>query len=348
MNIYVSGENGFIASNLIYLLSFHSIISAQTLTGYLENDKLVSIYTNKYKNSAEIDFVNTPYENLKKFIQKKNIDLIIHNGAMVGSDVCSMDPEGCIKTNVFGTYQLAKIAKELNIPIIYIGTTVIYDTQKCQDRFITEESPIFPRTLYATTKYEGELIIKAFCKESKYCIIRPLFCYGGKGDMNSLIAKTLYNGYIRKKDFTMFLDLFKFKDYIWVSDFCEAILQIIRSRSWEFNTDFNISRMEPKSTYEIIGICDRVSGYRFSDYISWSKDQDYLGNHLLSNEKFMKFHPEWKTHVNIEAGVRNINNFYCNSKTKNQDIDYNPFSYYDSENYKIDVIKENYNFRGNN
>jgi len=336
---FLTGEKGFIAKNLIKISRDRINFINEEVAG--AGDFLFCNFCNNGK--GEFDFTNA----LGMSVLKKELigkcDVIIHNGATVGTDVCGLHSKEAVLNNVYGTYNVALIAKELNIPVIYIGTTVIYDTQKIQNDWITEESPIFPRTLYATTKYEGELIIRAYCHESRYCILRPLFCYGGEGDMNSLVAKSIFNDVKgRKKPFKIFLDKTKIKDYMHVDDFCEAI-----TIAAEFphinasNDDFNISADNPIITYQIVDEI-RKNGIE-TDYIQWVPETDYLGNHRVSCLKFKNItHGDWYAKVTLAEGIKRVKD----SIVKAESADYNPFRHLDSiEKNNID-IETHYNFRG--
>jgi len=342
--VFLTGEKGFIARNLIRL-------SAGKLE-FIENSNTPGPMLNT-TDKGEIDFVSNCTNSLKSKLEEQGCNLIIHNGASVGTDVCALNPKEAVLNNVYGTFNIAKVAKELNIPVIYISTTVIYDTQEVQHDWIEEDSPISPRTLYATTKYEGELIVRAYCQESKYCILRPLFCYGGKGDMNSLIAKTAFNHYSRRRlPFKIFLNPDKIKDYMHVNDFCEAIIMVAENQYiLDWNTDFNISANDPIPTSEIVKIMDTFS--LNTNYIKWVPETDYLGNHRVDNRKFkIATGNKWQPKIGLEEGI----NMVCEDlerifnkylyKDRNYRYPYDPFKYLDKiQDEEID-IETHYNFKG--
>lgn len=333
---FLTGERGFIAKNLIK-------VARDRLSFINDNISYNSILNRNGK--GEIDFVSSRAQFLEEELRKQECDIIIHNGAVVGTDVCGLHPKGAIINNVYGTYNIATIAKKLNIPIVYIGTTVIYDTQEVQHDWIEEDSPIFPRTLYATTKYEGELIIRAYCQDSRYCILRPLFCYGGEGDMNSLIAKTIFNWYRRKRGFKIFLDPSKIKDYMHVDDFCETIvIAAVNDYILDFNTDFNISADDPIKTTEIVKQIEKVGVD--TSYIKWVPETDYLGNHRVNNSKFKIVTSRvgrWYPKVDLMSGIISVQDSIL---ALDKDSSYNPFEHLDDiEQQNID-IETHYNFKG--
>jgi len=338
MRAFLTGEKGFIAKNLIRV--------AGNRIAFLNNEMN---QPNEFcsNGKGEIDFTSPlGMHVLKTELKAFGCNVIIHNGATVGTDVCGLNPRDAVTNNVYGTYNIATLAKELNIPVVYIGTTVIYDTQRLQEKWITEQSRIFPRTLYATTKYEGELIIRAYCQESRYCILRPLFCYGGEGDMNSLIAKSIFNDVTdRKRHFKIFLDPAKIKDYMHVDDFCEAIVTAACFPHISMsNDDFNIAAESSISTYKIVS---KIAQYANVDvnYIQWVPETDYLGNHRVSSLKFKDATAgNWYAKIGLSEGIKMVKDAMIDKSM--QGSTYNPFRHLDMIEKNNINIETHYNFKG--
>lgn len=337
MKAFLTGEKGFIARNLIKVAGNRINFINKEAAGEAN-------FVFCHNGKGEFDFTSAHgIAVLMKEFNRIGCDVIIHNGATVGTDVCGLHPKDAVLNNVYGTYNIARMAKELGIPVVYIGTTVIYDTQKIQDNWITEQSPIFPRTLYATTKYEGELIVRAYCQDSGYVILRPLFCYGGEGDMNSLIAKTIFNDVSgRHRPFKIFLDKTKIKDYMYVDDFCESIvLAAINQHMYMSNDDYNISADHPVATHEIVEEI-RKTGLS-TDYIQWVPETDYLGNHRVDNSKFKSL-TGWTPKTLLPTGIRKVYRALIDPSMKGSD--YNPFRHLDNIEKNNINIETHYNFKG--
>jgi len=336
---FLTGEKGFIAKNLVRVAKDRINFINNEAAGY-------ATFLCCNNGKGEFDFTsNLGASILKKELDQIGCDVIIHNGAIVGTDVCGLHPKDAILNNVYGTYNIATLAKQLNIPVVYIGTTVVYDTQKVQNDWITESSPIFPRTLYATTKYEGELIIRAYCQDSRYCILRPLFCYGGEGDMNSLIAKSIFNDVAgRKKPFKIFLNPEKIKDYMHVDDFCRAIVEAATMKTiLTSNTDYNISADDPVPTSNIEDEI-QYAGIDTS-YIQWIRETDYLGNHRVDNSRFKEAtRGAWEPQISLSTGVLMVKDEMTNKSM--QGSDYNPFKHLDLIEKNGINIETHYNFKG--
>jgi len=324
MRIAITGEKGFIAQNLIEEINNNN------------NNEFVSLDESDFANENMIYTINGEvcvHSNNEKawseLFTELKIDCVVHNAAVVGTDVVALNPSESVMTNVLGTQNITNAANNCNILNTYIGTTVVYDTYKYQNSLIKEDSDIFPRTHYAVQKYAGEMTVRNSAKE--WLVMRPLFAYGGVGDPNSLIAKSLYSAK-NVKNIQMFLDPQKKKDYMHVSDFCDAILNAINSNVR--NEDFNVSVENPHTTKDIVDIMSETANLDIDSFLTWHPETDYLGNHLLSCNKFNKMIGFSNQTIDIDVGIKFVWDAINNDKSK-----YNPLRYLEEAKEKdLDLL----------
>tara|TARA_Y100000310_G_scaffold191106_1_gene191110 strand:- start:605 stop:1585 length:981 start_codon:yes stop_codon:yes gene_type:complete len=307
MKALITGEAGFIARNLsdAFQAAGHEVV-------FIDNANVA-----KLSHTGEV----CVYRNTSKMwswnLMNLEVDVVIHNAAIVGTDVVALNPNESTLTNVMGCYNLAMAAKEANVPICYMGTTVIYDTAMYQDEKITEKSQIRPMTFYGSQKMAGEHIITSHVKD--WMVIRPLFAYGGVGDMNSLIAKTIYAHLQKEGTIDMFLDPDKIKDYLHVQDFCEAVVLACESGLW--GNDFNIAAETPYITLEIMKLLSEIVSPEIQKNVNWFPQTDYLGNHMLSSEKF-RLATGWSPKISLQEGIKMVHESIANCGE-----DYNPLTH---------------------
>lgn len=98
------------------------------------------------------------YENIKTSIIDFNPDLIINLAALTSLEYCEENPENAWLTNALGPENIALIANELNVPLVYISTAGIYDGE--QEYYNDFDKPN-PLGIYAKSKYHGELHTQA-------------------------------------------------------------------------------------------------------------------------------------------------------------------------------------------
>ena len=324
MKIAITGEKGFIATNLAKEINKydHEFVSidksdyAETMMVYTDTDE-VCVYMNNVES----------WTNLFKTLE---IDCIVHNAAVVGTDVVALNPDHSISTNILGTQTIVEAANNCNILVVYTGTTVIYDTYKYQETDILENSDIFPRTNYAVQKYAGEMIVRNNAKQ--WLVTRPLFAYGGIGDMNSLIAKSLFGVKNGIENIDMFLDPQKIKDYMHVEDFCSNVVRLINSNIR--NEDFNITASNPHNTLEIVSMIEEVTGASLENIVKWYPETDYLGNHRLSNKKFIDF-MEFSNSRSLKQGI-----LQSWQSIKDANESYNPLKFLDQAKDKDIDLKQ--------
>jgi dTDP-glucose 4,6-dehydratase len=288
MRIFITGERGFIGRNLVERIKkFENIdhVPGESINLIYHKEGEPCVYQNSI--NAWVDF-----------FKDNQVDIIIHNAATVGTDVVALNSTQSTLTNIQGTYNICRAAKRLSIPVCYMGTTVIYDTPSYQDKTITELSTKAPHTLYGCQKLCAEDIVKS--QSSDWMIVRPLFAYGGVGDMNSLIAKLIFAAHNRKEKVDMFLDKDKIKDYMHVYDYADAVLTAVDQEMW--NDDWNVAAETPIRTGDILNIIENITSLPVKKHVKWHPKTDYLGNHRLSSEKFRNA-SGWEPNVHLAEGV---------------------------------------------
>ena len=323
MRVLITGEAGFIAQNLHDSFSSlgHEVVSiddANVLKLQATGEACV------YRNTSQVWAWN---------LKNLNVDVVVHNAAVVGTDVVALSPNEAALSNVVGSYNLAMACKDANIPICYIGTTVIYDTAKYQTEQITEASDIKPMTFYGSQKLAGEHIITSHAKD--WIVVRPLFAYGGVGDMNSLIAKSIYSFLNNEDSLDMFLNPSKVKDYLHVQDFCSAVVCACEKGLW--GNDYNVAAETPHITLKIVEIMSEMISPEINKIIKWHSETDYLGNHMLSSSKFRN-DTGWEPKITLRQGIRHV---YDSIRSCGKD--YNPLVHLDRAKKEGIDLTEFYN-----
>ena len=148
--------------------------------GQLGNDVLKELDKRGHKpigvDREEMDLIYT--EKIKECIKKFNPEAIIHCGAYTNVDKAEDEENLCRRINATSTKEIAKCAKELDIPMIYISTDYVFDGTK--DGKYTEDDLPNPINVYGKTKYEGELYVQELLE--KYYIVRISWVFGENGN----------------------------------------------------------------------------------------------------------------------------------------------------------------------
>ncbi len=126
----------------------------------------------------------TSVESIKKFIESKEIKVVIHCAAYTAVDLAEVESDTCFKVNVDGTKNLADVCKERNALFIFISTDYVFDGTK--QGIYTEEDITNPINAYGRSKQEAEGIIKKSL--DKFFIVRTSWIFGknGKNFVNTI------------------------------------------------------------------------------------------------------------------------------------------------------------------
>ncbi|WP_426349588.1 SDR family oxidoreductase [Alloiococcus sp. CFN-8] len=197
MNILVTGANGNTGKYMVkYFSKGHNVI------GF---------------DRKELDVCNS--ETLLRTIENQNPDIVIHTAGISDIDLCERDETYAYKVNTLGTLNIAKACDYLNIPLVYLSTSYVFNGMKTSPYI--EEDYCDPINTFGKTKLAAEKLIRTVCK--KHYIIRTSWIFGG------------YNCYIKniiKNDPLIILSTKEIISPTYIEDLCFAIDFIIKQNSY--------------------------------------------------------------------------------------------------------------------
>ena len=234
-----------------------------------------------------------------EIIKANEPDIVIHLAAICGTKDCEEVPEQAIKTNVLGTTNVVQAVREIDSKFIYFSTTAIF---KPGVEPIREDSPIAPYTIYGKTKYWGEEIARRYIPKNDLLVVRPCFGFGGRTDVSMLGA--LIRSHFTKKYVNLLLDMNKKKDYMSVRNISHALYLMIDQET--FGESFNVSYGESIPYGDIIKKLNQLGIYPY-----WKNfpELDYMGNHVVSNEKIVK-ELGYKNLISLDDGIKMVVDTY--------------------------------------
>lgn len=113
-----------------------------------------------------------------RVIKEANVDSVVHCAAWTAVDAAEDNIEMCRKVNALGTENIAKVCKELDIPMIYLSTDYVFDGEGTRP-WEPDDQVVTPLNVYGQTKYEGEQAIEKYL--DKYYIVRIAWVFGVNG-----------------------------------------------------------------------------------------------------------------------------------------------------------------------
>jgi dTDP-4-dehydrorhamnose reductase len=119
-------------------------------------------------------------------------EVIINTTAYHRVDDCESHPELAYAGNVLAILNLIRIANELDATLVHFSTDYIFDGKSREP--YTETSVPFPLSVYANSKFAGELLVRSMAR--KHIMVRTCGLYGvagssGKGGnfVQTMLAK---------------------------------------------------------------------------------------------------------------------------------------------------------------
>jgi dTDP-4-dehydrorhamnose reductase len=131
--------------------------------------------TDKDVNEDWLSFLDfRDFEKYKEDVKKFNPDYLFHIGAHTDLEYCENNKEDAYMTNTIAVEHAVRIANELDIPLLYIGTAGVFDGKKEMYDDWDEPNPL---AVYARSKYLGEKLVLERAKKPLIC--RPGWMIGG-------------------------------------------------------------------------------------------------------------------------------------------------------------------------
>lgn len=114
-------------------------------------------------------------EHTKNTVLEYNPDVILNFAALVDLEYCEQEKDDCYLTNTIGAIHLFNLAKDLDIPYVFISTAGIFGNDK---EYFTEQDKPDPLSTYGKSKYYTEQLLLNQQYE-KYWIFRAGWMMGG-------------------------------------------------------------------------------------------------------------------------------------------------------------------------
>lgn len=117
-------------------------------------------------------------ENTARMVREYQPDVILNFAALVDLEYCEQQKDDCYLTNTVAAIHLFNLARDRNIPYVFISTAGIFGNDK---EFYTEEDKPHPLSAYGKSKYYTEQLL-THQDYNKYWIFRAGWMMGGGPD----------------------------------------------------------------------------------------------------------------------------------------------------------------------
>lgn len=156
--IFIAGANGMLGTTLQRLVN---------TSEHLLTDKDVE---------GDVSFCDIrDLKHTSEVVSKYKPDIILNFAALVDLEYCEQEKDDCYLTNTIAAIHLFNLARDLNVPYVFISTAGIFGNDK---EYYTEEDTPFPLSAYGKSKYYTEQLLQNQGYE-KYWIFRAGWMMGG-------------------------------------------------------------------------------------------------------------------------------------------------------------------------
>jgi len=134
-------------------------------------------YNFLFTDVSDLDI--TAHDEVRAFIERNNINIIINCAAYTAVDKAESEPKLSDAINNLAVANFAQIANEKNIKLIHISTDYVFDGTNHKP-YVETDTPN-PKSVYGQTKLDGELAMRKI-NPINSIIIRTSWVYSKFGN----------------------------------------------------------------------------------------------------------------------------------------------------------------------
>lgn len=319
--ILVTGGAGFIGSNFVldwFKNSTEAVLNVDKLTyaGNLEN----------LRSLAEVDghiFVKGDIgssEQMDDLFGSYKPRAVVNFAAESHVDRSILDPDAFIKTNVLGTFCLLKTAlkhwkdwsnsEKNQFRFLHVSTDEVYGSLGPDGPAFTEISKYEPNSPYSASKAASDHLVKAYFQTYGMPVL-VTNCSNNFGPFHfpEKLIPLVINNAISGKKLPIYGDGQQVRDWLFVSDHCEAIKCVLQNgRPGEV---YNIGGNSERTNIEVVkAICEildelhpRGDGNSYSKQIVHVADRPGHDRRYAVNSTKIRQELGWSPKENFESGI---------------------------------------------
>tara|TARA_B100001559_G_scaffold318921_1_gene327044 strand:+ start:773 stop:1828 length:1056 start_codon:yes stop_codon:yes gene_type:complete len=236
-HILIAGANGFIGS---YILCFFLYLNETknlniTIHALVRDKKKLNHLLESNKKNNNLNIYQNDIAKSKPKISH-SIDYIFHLASKASPQEYISNPLDIIESNLFGTFNLTKIALEKNCKkFIYFSSGEVYGSPVSKNQEFSEESfgtvdPLKLRSSNTESKRMAENIILSISEKENlnFNIIRPFHTYGpGMSLESGLIHNELISNILSNENLILKSNGLAKRNFCYISDFLAGFLKVL-------------------------------------------------------------------------------------------------------------------------
>ena len=306
MKVLVTGGLGFIGSNFILkLLNENKDFSVINIDAEFQGANHSNLWA--VKDNERYSFVKGNITN-KNLMEKliSEVDVIVNFAAESFVDRSILDANPFLVSNIRGTYTILDLIKHEKKKFLHISTDEVYGSLKTETA--KEDTKFNPSSPYAATKASAELLVNSYnitfgCDA---IITRCTNNYGPRQYPEKLVPKIILLANQDKK-IPIYGNGKNIRDWIFVDDHCEAILQVLlHGKGGE---SYNISAGNETDNLTVVKKILEVMD-KPEELIEFVEDRPGHDVRYSLNSEKIRNQLNWKENMNFELGIKKTIEWY--------------------------------------
>jgi dTDP-glucose 4,6-dehydratase len=313
VKVLITGGAGFIGSNFIHhLLASRpgiKVVNFDKLTYAGNPENLDDVTSNPHYHFIRGD-IGDPKAVEELFANR--FDVVVHFAAETHVDRSIEDASPFLNTNILGTQCLLEAARRFpNLRFIHISTDEVYGSAPPSLSF-AEESPVDPRSPYAASKASAEHFVRAYANTYgiSAVILRCTNNFGPFQFPEKLIPLIIANAG-QDKPIPVYGDGLQERDWLYVTDFCAAILSAIDKA--QPGSLYNVSAGTPQPNLKIVRTILQALG-KPESLIQHVQDRPGHDRRYALDSSKIQRELGWAPAVSFEDGIRKTIDWYQNNR----------------------------------
>jgi len=327
--ILVTGGAGFIGSNFILEWLAHEqapVINLDKLTyaGNLAN--LASVCNHKRYSFVKGDIGDISL--VLELLKGRRPSSIVHFAAESHVDRSIHSADDFIRTNIEGTFRLLQAAREYwtglaneekpQFKFLHVSTDEVYGTLRENDPPFSEDTAYAPNSPYSASKAASDHLVRAFHHTYGLPTLTTN-CSNNYGPFQfpEKLIPLMINNAIQGQSLPIYGDGLNIRDWLYVTDHCEAIRQVLRlGRTGE---TYNIGGNCEKSNIEVVReICKMLSQLRpdrdYDSLVTYVKDRPGHDRRYAVDCRKISSEIGWKPQYSFHDGLASTISWYLENR----------------------------------
>ncbi len=331
--IFITGGAGFIGSNFIinWFNQFsEAVVNIDKLT-YAGNEKnLAQLSENKNYFFSKTDIADEVA--IAHLFQQYRPRALLNFAAESHVDRSITGPGEFIQTNIVGTFNLLQCTKAYwqslekaekeSFVFLHVSTDEVYGSLALDDAAFTETTPYAPNSPYSASKAASDHLVRAYHHTYGLPTVTTN-CSNNYGPLQfpeKLIPLVLHNC-LKGKPLPIYGDGLNVRDWLYVTDHCEAILQVLENG--EAGETYNIGGWNEMKNIEVVDlICKALDELRpRGDGKSYLTQKTFVPDRLGHDRRYAidatKIERElgWKPKETFATGIQKTVKWYLENES---------------------------------